>query len=65
MPGVDSPEDDFIDSFLVNNLPTDNLPLLEYFPEHWRLTGILLHMVQIILNEIKKGLDVGISSVFG
>ena len=46
------------------DLPMDQFPRPKEFLQHRRVTGVLELSVQIIVDEIEEGLEIGVAGVF-
>jgi hypothetical protein len=59
------PEDDLIDCFFLNNVPVDGFAWPVDFPQHRGIARVLSGWIEIGLDEIEEGLEVGVAAVLG
>ena len=59
------PEDDFVDRLLFDNLPVDGFAWPVDFPQHRSIARVLNGRIEIGLDEIEEGLEVGVTTVLG
>jgi len=59
------PEDDLVNGLLFGDLPLGQLSRPKKFLQHRGVTGILELSVQIIADEVKEGLEIGVAGVLG
>ena len=58
-------EDDLIDRLLFDNIPVDGFAWPIDLPQHRGIAGVLNGGIEIGLDEIEEGLEVGVTAVLG
>ena len=62
---IGSAEDDFVDGFLFDDLPSQRHPLTVEFPYHGPVAWITKFGINIVADEIEKGRELGITDSLG